>query len=116
MTQSHKVKKLDKFVSLTSRKLNSFSLPLFMAKDECKYSHLSHKQEHCGNAWFLLLQRVLTPLYLSVSRDHANLNHLVQFGGRIFLLHQKDGKFTVVTVGITSLFSGGSLYHFGTFQ
>lgn len=79
MTQSHKVKKLDKLVSLTSSKLNSFSLPLFMAKDECKYSHFSHEQEHFGNAWFLLLQRVLTPWYLSVSRDHANLNHLVQF-------------------------------------
>ena len=36
MKQSHKVKKLDKLVILTSSKLNSFSLPLFMAKDEYK--------------------------------------------------------------------------------
>ena len=48
----------------------------------------------------LLLQRVLTPWYLSVSRDNANLNHLVQFqkrnysffffgGGGVFCFYTK---------------------------
>ena len=30
--------------------------------------------------------------------------------------YQKEGKVTLVTLGKTSLFSGGSRYHFGTFQ
>ena len=75
-SQSEKVRQICQF---NLQEVELLSLPLFMAKDECKYSHFSHKQEHFGDAWFLLLQRVLRPFYLSVSRDHANLNHLVQF-------------------------------------